>query len=149
MLVSFESSSTTFNLFSATGRQKLTYLAAWCFGRPLRTGVIRWNGPRNRIIAQSLSKCPEILALGVAKDFRSRGIGSKLLHAFENLARRQGFSLVGLGVRIQNNGVRNFYEHKGYIDSGQGVYLDSWYTLDGHRNKIWNEDPYIFLTKKL
>ncbi len=56
---------------------------------------------------------------------------------------------MGLGVSIQNTGAHKFYEDNGYIDSGKVAYLDRWYMFDDHLNKIWHEDPCIFMKKKL
>ncbi len=82
MLVLFESSSTTFNLFSATGKTKAYVFSCMVLWTAFENGsyTMEWSAkPYRRTIIVQMS---EVFGLGVVKDFRSRGIGSKLLHVF-------------------------------------------------------------------
>lgn len=62
-----------------------TYLVAWLEGRPVGHAEMRWTG----CAAPEVSlDCPEIGGLAVwPEDLRSRGIGTALIRAAEELAR--------------------------------------------------------------
>ncbi len=52
--------------------------------------------------------------LAVLPEYRRRGLGDLLLHAAEQQARALGLPRVRLGVRLALNGLRAYYEARGY-----------------------------------
>lgn len=55
-----------------------------------------------------------ILALVVAGEYRSRGIGTQLVAAAEEWARQNGASLIALNSGLQRVEAHKFYENKGF-----------------------------------
>src|SRR5262245_64415091 len=86
----------------------VSYLVAWLGERPVGHGLIHWPGPRDPDVAAVLGECPEIYSLGVSEAFRSRGIGTLLVRALEELASSRGFSRTGLAVALANPGQVRF-----------------------------------------
>lgn len=86
---------------------------------------MRWGGCAAPEVRAARSGCPEINGLGVRpEDLRSRGIGSALIRAAEDLAGQRGFGAIGLGVGTDNPRAAQLYARLGYrplID-----YVDRW-----------------------
>lgn len=57
---------------------------------------------------------PQINALEIDENYRRQGLATMLVTAAENEARRQGFSMIGLGVEISNKPAKRLYEKLGY-----------------------------------
>ena len=55
-----------------------------------------------------------------------RGIGTALVQAGEDTARRLGHGRIALGVGLDNPGARRLYERLGYRDWGHGHTVASW-----------------------
>ena len=91
-------------------------------------------------MVSGLSDCPDVEDLFVGSEYRSRGIGSRLLDAAESLAVGKGYSRIGLGVSIDNARARSLYERRGYEDSEFGEYRvgDRYVDRDG-RERSWEE----------
>ncbi|MEU6252852.1 GNAT family N-acetyltransferase [Streptomyces sp. NPDC047043] len=122
-----------------------TYLIAWLDGRSVGHMEMRWVGCDAPEVTVD---CPEIGGLGVwPEELRSRGIGSQLIRAAEELARKRGLTVVGIGVGRDNPRAAALYQRLGYrpvID-----YLDRYTYLgaDGVEHEV--VDPCTFLTKPL
>ncbi|GAA3782132.1 hypothetical protein GCM10022403_015840 [Streptomyces coacervatus] len=92
--------------------------------------------------------CPEIGGLGVRpEELRSRGIGTQLIGAAEELARERGLYKVGIGVGRDNPRAAALYARLGYrpvVD-----YLDrcAYVGTDGVKREC--VDPCTFLIKRL
>ena len=69
-----------------------------------------------------LAGVPEVEDLFVAAACRSGGIGSRLLHETEGVARQRGYDRVGLAVAVRNVAARRFYDRAGYEDAGLGEF---------------------------
>ena len=69
---------------------------------------------------------PEIQDLNVLLDYREQGIGTKLIEAFENIARDQGAQQIGIsvGLTADYGPAQRLYAKLGYIPDGQGVTHD-------------------------
>ncbi|MER6419255.1 GNAT family N-acetyltransferase [Streptomyces sp. NPDC001137] len=125
-----------------------TYLVAWLDGRPVGHAEMRWTGNEDPQVLTASTGCPEIGALGVwPEELRSRGIGSVLIGAAEELARERGLLVVGVGVAEDNRRAAALYTRLGYRPLLG--YIARW-SYEG-RDGVIHEyaEPCTFLTKKL
>ncbi|WP_405874914.1 GNAT family N-acetyltransferase [Streptomyces sp. NBC_00005] len=89
-----------------------TYLVAWLEGRPVGHMEMRWIGCAAPEVTVG---CPEIGGLGVwPEELRSRGIGTALVRAAEDLAGGRGLTVVGIGVGKDNSRAAALYARLGY-----------------------------------
>ncbi|MGW4302537.1 GNAT family N-acetyltransferase [Streptomyces sp. NPDC004376] len=88
-----------------------TYLVAWLGGRPVGSAEMRWIGCAAPEVALD---CPEIGGVAVRPEERSRGIGTALIRACEELARERGLEVVGIGVAEDNPRAAALYARLGY-----------------------------------
>ena len=70
---------------------------------------------------------PVVEALYIQHDFRSRGIGTALQHAFETVAREGGYPAIQLSVGVQNEGAQRLYARYGYTNTGRAPYIGGVY----------------------
>ncbi|MGV9454210.1 GNAT family N-acetyltransferase [Streptomyces sp. NPDC003635] len=91
-----------------------TYLVARLDGRPVGHTEMRWTGCAEPAVRAACPGCPEIGGLAVVEELRSRGIGAALVRAAEELARRRGLTVVGIGVGKDNPRAAALYERLGY-----------------------------------
>ena len=124
-------------------------LIAWHDGLPVGHGVISWSGSPDEPMASQLRDCPDIEDLFVLPEYRSRGIGSQLLAALEGLARRYGYSRVGLGVAIDNVRAWDLYLRRGYADSGFGEYTHYTIYIDDQGRTRARTESCVYLIKEL
>ena len=64
--------------------------------------------------------CCELESVHVRSDWRSRGVGAKLLAAAEVIARREGCYRIQLTSRNVRTDAHRFYEANGYVSMSQG-----------------------------
>lgn len=128
---------------------KAIYLVAWCDQAPVGHAYVKWDGSNREPMATRLSGCPEVEDIYVSPAFRSKGIGSKLLHVAEELAKARGCARIGLGVAVENPRARSLYERSGYVDSGLGQYRDVYSHLDEHGTLRTSEDICDYMVKDL
>jgi ribosomal protein S18 acetylase RimI-like enzyme len=93
--------------------------------------------------------CPDLQDIFVCPDFRSRGIGTRLLTAAEHLARLRGYGRVGMGVDITNTRARALYDRRGYRDAGSGEYQIRWKYTDRNGEERWAEECCNYLIKDI
>ncbi|MCB1782794.1 MAG: GNAT family N-acetyltransferase [Alphaproteobacteria bacterium] len=69
---------------------------------------------------------PEIQDLNVLSSFRRQGIGQALVMFCEDLARRESYEEVGIGVGLDSSygSAQRLYARMGYIPDGTGVSYD-------------------------
>ncbi|MFJ8636547.1 GNAT family N-acetyltransferase [Streptomyces sp. NPDC093568] len=85
--------------FARRQRGESTFLVAWLEGRPVGHVEMRWTGCDAPAVRTARPGCQEINGLGVSpEELRSRGIGTALVRAAEDVARERGVTVVGLGV---------------------------------------------------
>jgi GNAT superfamily N-acetyltransferase len=132
--------------FARQERGESTYLVAWLDGRPVGHAEMRWIGCAAAEVRAARPGCPEIGGLGVGpEELRSRGIGTALIRAAEELAAERGITAVGIGVAKDNPRAAALYARLGYeplID-----YCDRWsYETDDGRLRDC-VDECVFLVK--
>ncbi len=78
-----------------------------------------------------------MFALDVGSPFRSKGIGTSLIAAVENEARRRGLRGVHLEVAVNNASAVRLYERLGYESQGD-AFVDRWWrvTDDSRRQQV-------------
>ncbi|MEU6669941.1 GNAT family N-acetyltransferase [Streptomyces sp. NPDC046727] len=121
-----------------------TYLIGRLDGRPVGHAEMRWTGCRAPEIT---ADCPEIGGLEIGAELRSRGLGSALIRACEDLARERGLPLVGIGVARDNPRAAALYARLGYRPLAD--YLDRYSYVDTDGRERECVDPCTFLTKGL
>ena len=96
-------------------QKKAVVLAVEAGGRYVGRVPLRHDwGDETSIIEKDFPGLPQINALEIDEDYRRRGLATMLIAAAENEARRQGFSMIGLGVEISNEPAKKLYEKLGY-----------------------------------
>ena len=96
-------------------QKKAVVLAVEAGGRYAGRVTLRHDwGDETPIIEKDFPGLPQINALEIDEDYRRRGLATMLIAAAENEARRQGFSMIGLGVEISNEPAKRLYEKLGY-----------------------------------
>jgi GNAT superfamily N-acetyltransferase len=133
------------------GRQEAgrsTYLVPWLDGRPVGHAEVRWTGCAAPEVRAARPGCPEINGLFVwPEELRSRGIGSALIRAAEDLARGRGLPVIGLGVGADHPRAAALYARLGYRPLT--AYTDRWSYEDAHGVIRTCADPGTFLVKEL
>ena len=126
--------------FARQQEGKVVYLVAWLGNLPVGHVLVKREGTTDDPTLSQLGDCPNLEDLFVAPAHRSRGVGSQLLDASEALAKRQGFSRIGLGVAVDNPRARMLYELRGYEDAGFGEYTTGGHYVDRDgQEKTWEE----------
>lgn len=97
-------------------------LVAWRDARPV--GHVFVNRVPGEPLGSLLPGAPAIEQLEVHPGQRSRGLGSRLLKAGEELLRREGYTRVVLGVGVDNHAASALYERRGYRDAGLAPAID-------------------------
>jgi len=102
-------------------------------GEIIGSGFIRWAGPRDEVAVQLFPEAPEIYRLEVRQEFRSKGLGTKLIAAMEAAARDNGRHSISLGVDYENPRAYDLYKRLGFEDSELTEYYDEYLypTVDG------------------
>ena len=125
-----------------------TYLVAWLGEVPVGHLDLRWQGAEESPIAQQyLAEYPELNGIVVLPEYRSQGIGTRLIAAAEQIARERGFREVCLGVNIENVRARSLYTRLGYRDWGHGVVEAYWLLPDQHGTRP--TEQVIYLRKEM
>jgi GNAT superfamily N-acetyltransferase len=108
-------------------------LLAWLDGRPVGDVFLACGPAEEPEVGRHLPGVPRLIHLEVLGPFRRRGIGTALIRAGEDTARRLGHERIALGVGLDNRGARRLYERLGYGDWGHGTVVGTWveYPDDG------------------
>jgi GNAT superfamily N-acetyltransferase len=124
------------------------YLIAWLAEVPVGHLDLWWQGAEDSPSArQHLAGCPELNSIAVLPEYRSQGIGTRLIAAAEEMARERGFREVCVGVNTENTRARSLYERLGYRDWGHGVVEAYWLLPDQHGTR--HAEQAMYLRKKL
>ncbi len=116
-------------------------LVAELEGHPI--GTISFGGAR--LQRPGSLRC---FALDVGQACRRRGIGTALLAAVEEKARRRNLVTVHLEVAVDNPDAIRLYERLGYVREPD-LFIDRWtrLTADGVRQSV--EDPSYVMVKRV
>jgi GNAT superfamily N-acetyltransferase len=108
-------------------------LLAWLDGSPVGDVFLACGPADEPEVRRHLPGVPRLLHLEVLGPFQRRGIGTALIRAGEDTARRLGHERIALGVGLDNRGARRLYERLGYGDWGHGTVVGTWveYPDDG------------------
>ncbi|MBI4058474.1 GNAT family N-acetyltransferase [Candidatus Gottesmanbacteria bacterium] len=68
--------------------------------------------------ARNPSQLAELENIYVEEAYRSRGVGSQLVNAFEARARRKGAKILKIRALIKNTQAHAFYKHTGFNEAG-------------------------------
>ena len=125
------------------------YLVAWDGGLPVGHLLLKWGGAGAEPMASRLRDCPDVEDFTVRPEYRSRGVGTRLLDMAEGLARERGFARIGLSVGLENTRARALYERRGYADAGLGEHTVRWPYIDREGQRQWGEERCVYLVKAL
>jgi len=126
-----------------------TYLIAWQGDAPVGHLLLTWTGPDQEPMRSAIPDCPEVGALFVRKEMRSRGIGGCLMEKAEHLVGSRGIHQVGLAVGIDNTNAQRLYRRRGYVDVGFPQFTVSWTYLDKDGREQIEGEECVYLTKHL
>jgi GNAT superfamily N-acetyltransferase len=101
-------------------------LVAWLDGRPVGDVFLSLGPADEPEVRRHLPGVPTLVHLEVLGPLQRRGIGTALVRAGEDAARRLGHDRIALGVGLDNPGARRLYERLGYTDWGRGHIVTSW-----------------------
>lgn len=59
-----------------------------------------------------------IIALAVKEEYQNKGIGTALVKAAEEYARKNGVTVIGVNSGLQRTAAHNFYEKQGFYKKG-------------------------------
>jgi GNAT superfamily N-acetyltransferase len=110
-------------------------LVAWCGRKVVGYVTVVWEStyePFRR------ARIPEIVDLNVITEHQRRGIGTALIHAAEEAARRRSYTGIGISV-VQSPeyaAANRLYPKLGYVPDGRGV---TWYDNELHLIKVLTE----------
>jgi GNAT superfamily N-acetyltransferase len=123
------------------------YLLAWRGSQVVGRGtlLLRSRYPGVRSVFPELA---EMNALEARP--QGQGIGTALILAGEQEARKRSVPIAGLAVEVRNAGARRLYERLGYAIWAHGLVVDRW-TQRGHDGQALCEhaNECFYLTKRL
>lgn len=128
---------------------EVTMLVAWYGRRPMAVGFVHWAGPRQPAVQAIHPGCPEIFRLHVRRHYRSMGLGTRLIEAFERLARERGHRQIGLGVTYANPQALLLYQRLGYGEPAPSDFMDEYDLRDTTGELTHHAHQAHFLVKSL
>lgn len=138
------------NYVAGQRRGEGVFLGVWKDGSPVGYTFLKWNPQLPGEYATRVQgDSADISNLFVVEEYRSKGIGSRIIRKAEEEARSRGFGLLGLAVDPEENPrAHALYLRHGFSDVGLPPFDASgtWIDQDG------NEHPYeewcIYMTKE-
>jgi GNAT superfamily N-acetyltransferase len=124
-------------------------LVAWVDGRPVGDVYLDRDPATEPAIRRYLPGVPILVHLEVLGPFQRRGIGTALIHAAEDTARRFGHQQLAIGVGVDNHGARRLYERLGYTDWGHGTTVTSWQEHDPTGAPVTISETIAMLVRRL
>jgi ribosomal protein S18 acetylase RimI-like enzyme len=124
-------------------------LVAWFDGRPVGDVLLSWEPADEPEVRRRLPGVPQLGHLEVLGPFRRRGIGTALIRAGEDTARRLGHERLVLGVGVDNAAARRLYERLGYVDWGHGTVVGTWQEHDHDGPPVTLSETLDTLVKRL
>lgn len=127
----------------------ISMLVVWYGNRPVAAGLVHWSGPRQDAVQTVYPGCPEIFRLHVHPDYRSLGIGSLMIDAFERMARARGLDQIGLGVNYDNPQAFALYQRLGYGEPQPSDFMDEFDAPQRNGRIVHHSHRAHFLVKSL
>jgi GNAT superfamily N-acetyltransferase len=124
-------------------------LIAWLDGRPVGDVFLARDLADEPEVRRWLPGVPRLVHLEVDGRVQRRGIGTVLVHAGEEVARRLGDRRLALGVALDNPGARRLYERLGYSDWGHGTVVGTWQDHDHDGPPVTRSEVLAMLVKDL
>lgn len=93
---------------------------------------------------------PEIVDFNVIPRFRKLGIGRKLLRRAENIAKKSGYTQIGIGVGLYEDygNAQRLYVKTGYVPDGKGLHYDE-KPVPKETSVIADDSLALYFTKEL
>ena len=124
-------------------------LVAWLDGRPVGDVFLAPDPADEPEVRRWLPGVPRLVHLEVDGRLWRRGIGTALIQAGEDTARRLGHRRLALGVALDNAGARRLYERLGYADWGYGTVVGTWQERDHDGPPVTHSEVLDMLVKDL
>lgn len=106
-------------------------LVAWIDGVPVGDVYLWCESPEEPELRERFGDVPILNHLEVMPSWQRRGIGTALIGAAEDAARRRGYDMVMLLVGLDNPDARRLYDRLGYADWDEGAIVTRWTEPDG------------------
>lgn len=93
---------------------------------------------------------PEIHDVWIYKEYRRKGLGSRLISWLEELAKGKGYQKIGIGVGLYADygSAQRLYTRLGYIPDGQGITYEYQPTVPG-KPYLLDDELILWLKKDL
>ncbi len=101
-------------------------LVAWLDGRPVGDVFLECEPAEEPEVRRHLPGVPRLGHLEVLAPLQRRGIGTALIRAGKDTARRLGHGELALGVGLDNPDARRLYQRLGYADWSHGTVVGTW-----------------------
>jgi GNAT superfamily N-acetyltransferase len=124
-------------------------LVAWLDGRPAGDVFLEGEPADEPAVRRHLPGVPRLVHLEVLGPLQGRGIGTALIRAGEDTARRLGHEQLALGVGLDNPDARRLYVRLGYVDWGHGTVVGTWLERDHDGPPVTVSEVCDMLVKRL
>jgi GNAT superfamily N-acetyltransferase len=124
-------------------------LVAWLDDRPVGDVYLALEPADVPQVRRHLPGVPQLIHLEVVGPLQRRGIGTALLRAAEDTARRLGYEQITLAVGVDNPGARRLYERLRYVDWRHGTIVASWQERDRDGPPVTVSETCDVLVKRL
>jgi GNAT superfamily N-acetyltransferase len=124
-------------------------LVAWLDGHPVGDVFLACEPAEEAELRRRLPGVPRLDHLEVLGPQQRRGIGTALIRAGEDTARRLGHRQVALAVGVDNPDARRLYERLGYADWGHGTVVGTWVERDHDGPPVTISEVCDVLVKRL
>lgn len=128
---------------------EVTILIAWYETRPVGHLLIRWHHGPKRQQPIDIPEYPHLSALMVHKEYRSRGVGKRLLETAEDICLERGYARFGLNVNVTNTEARALYKSAGFRELGFPPRQRHWTYLDADGWAHYGQETTLYLVKAL
>ncbi len=128
------------------------YLIAWHEHTPVGHFLLRWSGPDDAHVRNSVDVTHSAyLEAGATRvPYRRKGVATALIREAERVAKEHGCTRIGLNVGSADNpDAKRLYEHLGYVDWGQGEFLISWEYIERSGTQRTASEVVIYMYKLL